>query len=417
MDLLKLFLASTGVSTDTRKIEAGNLFFALKGQNFDGNQFAEMALEHGAAYSIVDNYSGDNPKIIVVDNALQSLQALASEYAQFLNIPILAITGSNGKTTSKELIASVLSKKFTLNYTKGNLNNEIGVPLTILSTQKNAEFLIVEMGANHQGEIALLSEIARPHFGLITNIGKAHLEGFGGIEGVKKGKSELYRFLALNSGKIFINRNDEVLGSLLPSQVDLIDYYTEAFLLKNDFPYLTLDYQGHEIKTHLTGIYNISNIAAAFAIGQYFGVEVEDIIDALNNYIPNNNRSELIEYKGIRIIKDAYNANPTSVMSSLSSFFTKDEINKSIVLGDMLELGEYAADEHRNILEYLAKQRNLVNAILVGPLYYSFKELYPQFTFYNTIVEAKNAIALSQFEGTVLLMKGSRGIALEKILE
>ncbi len=417
MELLKLFLASSGVSTDTRNIQTGNLFFALKGSNFNGNLFVEKALQMGADYAISGEYNGADHRVIKVENVLFSLQELAKEYTKYLSIPILAITGSNGKTTTKELIAAVLAKKLQLNSTKGNLNNEIGVPLTILSTSQKTAFLIVEMGANHQGEIERLSEIARPNFGIITNIGKAHLEGFGGIEGVKRGKSELYRYLARNQGKIFINQDDDVLMSLLPNNVELLKFNASDFIIAEDFPYLKLNYHSKTINTFLTGNYNVANVAAAFAIGKYFGVNEDDIADAISSYCPKNNRSELIEFNGLKVIKDAYNANPSSVMSSISSFFKSEIKGKVLILGDMLELGEYAEEEHRNILKFSASNQNISQVILIGPIYFSIKESFPQFLFFRNVDEAKANIKLEAFVDKTILLKGSRGIALEKLLE
>ncbi len=417
MDLLKLFLSSTGVSTDTRSINPGNVFFALKGHNFNGNLYAEKALQLGAKYAVVDEYEGNDPRYIKVQNSLQTLQSLANLYSTYLKIPILGITGSNGKTTSKELIAAVIGKKYKLNYTKGNLNNEIGVPLTILATPLDAQFLIVEMGANHQGEIDLLASIARPKYGLITNIGKAHLEGFGGLEGVKKGKSELYRYLAKNNGKIFINKSDETLTSLLPIGVDLIEYEVLNFTAIQDYPYLKLKFENYTIDTFLSGTYNIANVASAVAIGRFFEVVDADIIEAIAKYSPSNNRSELIDYNGLKVIKDAYNANPSSVMSSLQSFFNSEVEGKSIILGDMLELGEYSMEEHENILKFITEKTNLTQVILVGPIYYNFKPKYPKFSFYKDTIEAKASIKLDPSVDKIILIKGSRGISLEKLID
>ncbi len=417
MELLDLFLRSSGVSTDTRKIEANNIFFALKGTNFNGNLYAEMALESGASYAVIDEVHFEkNNKFILVDDVLKSLQKLALEYRNTLTIPVLAITGSNGKTTSKELLASALTKKFKTHYTKGNLNNEIGVPLTILSTPAETEFLIVEMGANHQGEIALLSEITNPNFGLITNIGKAHLEGFGGIEGVKKGKGELYHYLAKSNGKIFLNTDDETLSHMVPLGCELIKYRSSDFKIVEDFPFIKLYKDKLSIATQLAGTYNLNNIASTYAIASYFGVSDDQITQAIENYFPSNNRSQIIDQNGVRIIKDAYNANPSSVTSSLHSFLNADTQNKIVILGDMLELGEYANEEHMAVLSYLVT-KDIFKAILIGPIYKHLQNKFPSFTFFTNIEEAKNKVEFKNFIGKTILLKGSRGIALEKLLD
>jgi UDP-N-acetylmuramoyl-tripeptide--D-alanyl-D-alanine ligase len=415
--LLELFIKSTGVSTDTRKIEIGNLFFALKGDNFNGNLFAAQALELGATYAIVDeDHHWDSNKIIRVDNVLTSLQLLAHQYRIHLAIPVLAITGSNGKTTSKELIAAVLAKKFNLNYTKGNLNNEIGVPLTILSTKSSHNFLITEMGANHQGEIAQLCEIATPDYGLITNIGKAHLEGFGGEEGVKKGKSEIYKFLERTDGKVFLNTSDQVLVSIAPKS-NIIAYSSHDFTIVDDEPSIIVRQIETDmvIYTHLAGRYNVSNIAAAYSIGRYFEIDESDISDAIATYTPTNNRSQVSQYKGVNIIKDAYNANPSSVHSSLASFLSSNPSLKAVILGDMLELGDYTDVEHKSVLEYLALH-NITTAILIGPHFFKFKDHYA-FKFFETTLEAKKNIDWQTFIDKTVLIKGSRGLGLEKLLE
>jgi UDP-N-acetylmuramoyl-tripeptide--D-alanyl-D-alanine ligase len=416
-NLLSLFLESSGVSTDTRKINKGNIFFALKGENFNGNHYATTAIEHGAGYAIVDEDHGWNDsRYIRVDNVLKTLQVLANDYRKHLGLPVLAITGSNGKTTSKELIAAVLSKKYNLNFTQGNLNNDIGVPLTILSTKKENNFLITEMGANHQGEIALLCEIAEPDYGFITNIGKAHLEGFGGEEGVKKGKGELYRFLDRTDGKVFINTDDTILTSIAPPY-NLIPYSSNEFVIADDDPYLVVRHleTGAVINSHLAGKYNTSNIAAAYFIGRYFGIDEEVIVQAISAYIPTNNRSQISEYKGVKIIKDAYNANPSSVTSSVSSFLSNNPEEKIVILGDMLELGEYTYAEHKAVLEMI-KATNVSKAILVGPYYKELENDFP-FEFYLSTKEAKEAMDWSTFKDKIVLIKGSRGIALEKLLE
>ena len=417
MDLFNLFLENPCICTDTRQIKKGDIFFALKGQNFNGNLFALQALSEGASLAVVDEeiLSDDSSKIMKVDNVLAALQDLATKYRQFLNIPVFAITGSNGKTTTKELLAAVLDKKFKLNYTKGNLNNEIGVPLTILNTSVDDEFLLIEMGANHQGEIAALCQIALPDFGLITNIGKAHLEGFGGFEGVKKGKSELYRFLSENKKTIFINDNDTTLKTMLPLSGIFHHYDENNFEITQIAPYLELKFnKTKDIVTHLAGTYNLSNIAAAFAVGSYFGISESYIFDAISSYKPVNNRSQLSEMGGVKIIKDAYNANPSSVRASLNSFLSDENKDKVVILGDMLELGIYSSEEHLGILEYLTPKDTFEN-IFIGRQFYEFKDKFKG-SFFLNVEEAKTSFDIEKYRYKTILLKGSRGIALEKLL-
>lgn len=416
MDILKLFLENgSSVTTDSRKINKGDIYFALKGNNFNGNLFAHEAIEKGASYAIVDeDVLPSNERIIKVENVLTTLQNLATLYRRHLGLPVFALTGSNGKTTTKELLAAVLKNKFNLNYTQGNLNNDIGVPLTILKTKSDHDFLLVEMGANHQGEINSLCEIAEPDYGLITNIGKAHLEGFGGEEGVKKGKSEMFRYLQKTNGKIFVNRNDDVLMSLIPNDADTICYESQGFEIQQNDPFLTITYKNHNVYSKLTGEYNVFNIAAAFAIGSYFGVDERQIIESIENYIPQNNRSQLINWQEIEIVLDAYNANPSSTESSLRSFLAKDASNKIVILGDMFELGESAEKEHRAIIE-LTLNLKPGRAFFIGDEFYKFRKQYDA-VFYKTLEEAKSAIHFDEFKNLKILIKGSRGMALERLL-
>jgi UDP-N-acetylmuramoyl-tripeptide--D-alanyl-D-alanine ligase len=417
MDILKLFLSNPSICTDTRKLLKGDIFFALKGDNFNGNKFAIDALNNGASFAIVDEIynDGEDYRIIRVENVLMSLQKLAYDYRIHLGIPVIAITGSNGKTTTKELLAAVLETQYTINYTKGNLNNEIGVPLTILSTKPNAQLLIVEMGANHQGEIALLSSIAAPDYGIITNIGRAHLEGFGGPQGVIKGKTELYNYLEKSEGTIFLNSADEILVDNAPYDVKKINYNATKFKILEDTPYLVVENDAHKISTHLAGKYNLANIAAATTIGLHFNISMDNIKSAISNYKPDNNRSQLTTLGDVQIIKDAYNANPSSVMSSITSFLAENAEAKVVILGDMLELGEYASAEHRLILDTMQKY-SVYKAIYVGPLYYEFKNKYNG-DFYQSVVEAKPYVDFRLFKNKTVLLKGSRGIALEKLLD
>jgi UDP-N-acetylmuramoyl-tripeptide--D-alanyl-D-alanine ligase len=415
--LYQIWKNSTGVCTDSRKIQDGCLFFALSGENFDGNLFAEKALESGASYAIVDKdrFNGNvTSKTILVDDVLKQLQNLARFHRDLLQIPVLGITGSNGKTTTKELARDVIAKKYKVYATQGNLNNHIGVPLTLLSVKEEIEFLIVEMGANHQGEINLLSNIANPNFGMITNIGKAHLEGFGGVEGIKLGKSELYKHLNANEGHLFLNEDDDVLKSLIPAGSRTIIYSSSKLVeVLNDEHFLTLKYKGQEIFTHLYGRYNVHNIAFAIALGEYFGVPNEDIIDAISSYKPDNNRSQLTQNGSNTIILDAYNANPSSMLESLQSF-SKMNGKKVLVLGDMLELGEYSKSEHQKIIDLVEKIKPY-DAIFVGKQF--FQAGHNRFgNYFENIMEAKKYFSIQNYDNTNILLKGSRGIAVEKIL-
>lgn len=417
--LLQLFLSSRSICTDSRKVKAGDLFFALKGANFDGNEFVLSALEKGALAAVADDparFTGAPEGVILVDNALQALQQLARQYRDTLQIPVVALTGSNGKTTTKELVATVLAQKFKVHNTQGNLNNEIGVPLTLLSTPPDCEMLIVEMGANHQGEIDLLCQIANPEYGLITNIGLAHLEGFGGPEGVKKGKSEMYRYLHAHGGTIFLNTSDSTLVDLVPEKCKVLTYAANDFTIVENTTFLTLaDDRNRLVKTQLTGDYNQSNVVAAIFIGSYFGVEETKVYEALENYIPTNNRSQQILFKGCHLIKDAYNANPSSMASALHSLIHTVKSPKVVILGDMLELGDFSHQEHQKVLDLVCSQPD-IEPILIGPRFGAFKDTFKA-RFYNSVQEAYPNINWSDWLGKTVLLKGSRGIALEKLLE
>lgn len=415
--LYTVWLEARAISTDSRKIVVGSIFFALRGDRFDGNTFATQALELGASYVVVDDESvvvaGDR-RYIFVEDVLTSLQQLANKHRSTLSIPVLALTGSNGKTTTKELARNVLSKKFKTHATEGNLNNHIGVPLTILSTPDDAQFLIVEMGANHQGEIDLLCQIAAPNYGMITNIGKAHLEGFGGVEGIKKGKSEMYRYLTQHGGKIFINSDDNVLMSLLPEKVKTIQYEVQTLLnLIDAEPTLKLDYRNVQVTTQLYGTYNLPNIAFAICVGEYFGVEQAEIIEAISEYTPDNNRSQILKIDTNIIIKDAYNANPSSMVLSIESF-SKILGSKVVVLGDMLELGEYAPSEHQKIID-LVNDKDFIDVIFIGHQFCSAGMGKRGNYFENTDL-AKLYFHSKNYKNITILLKGSRGISVEKIL-
>lgn len=417
------------ITTDTRKIEKGSIFFALKGDNFDANTFAQKAIEAGSGYAVVDNPSyANHTNILCVNNVLETLQNLAKYHRQSLKIPVIGITGSNGKTTNKELIHAVLSKKYNTYATKGNLNNHIGVPLTLLSIKPSHEMAIVEMGANHQGEIAMLSELSNPDFGLITNIGKAHLEGFGGVEGIKKGKSELFKFIKSKNGKIFINADDKVLEELsndiekitfgLKTEYDVhgklfanTEYVEFAWNVKNQLV------NGNEVvKTQLFGHYNFINTLCAACVGNYFNVSTKDINGALAEYMPEMNRSQVKKTERNTLILDAYNANPSSMQLAISHFINQNFENKLLILGDMLELGIYSKDEHLSILNQLQHHHN-IQVILVGEQFFELKSQFSQFNFFFSNVDAEEYIKTKSFSDFAVLIKGSRGIKLEKLVD
>ena len=428
-DLYTLFIScNQKITTDTRQIEKGSIFFALKGDNFDANEFAISAIEQGCLYAVVDQPNFANgTSILLVEDVLNTLQNLAKMHRSHLKIPVIGITGSNGKTTNKELIHAVLSKKFNTYATKGNLNNHIGVPLTVLKIHKEHEIAIVEMGANHQGEIAMLSDICDPDFGLITNIGKAHLEGFGGEEGIKIGKSELYKYIEKKNGKIFINGNDPVLIELSRSidkvyfgENNTFDIYGE---LANNSEFVELKWNttGNAldnmplIRTHLFGHYNFVNVICAICIGNYFGVEKHLINEAISNYLPEMNRSQVKKTSTNTLILDAYNANPSSMMLAIKHFVRQPFPNKFVVLGDMFELGDYSYQEHKLILDELFSHPE-VKCLLVGTHFNQFKNDYLGFSFCENINLAQNFIENNKIAEFTILIKGSRGIALEKLV-
>lgn len=416
-----LFLKCNSVSIDTRKIESNSLFFAIKGDNFDANTFAQEALEKGASYVIIDNndYFIDQ-RTVLVENSLMALQELAKFHRQYLKLPIIALTGSNGKTTTKELINAVLSKKYTTKATVGNLNNHIGVPLTLLSFTTETEIGIVEMGANHKKEIEFLCELAQPDFGYITNFGKAHLEGFGGVEGVIEGKSEMYAYLSHNNKLAFVNLED-------PIQVEKtknIETYT--FGINKEFanvnvnsiaanPFVVISYSNLSIETHLIGLYNANNINAALTVGKYFEVEDTAIQEALEGYIPENNRSQLLNKGTNRIILDAYNANPSSMTVAIQNFVQLDTSNKIMILGDMFELGEESQKEHQAIVESLLNEKE-IRCYFIGKDFYGNKTEVSNFRFYKSFDEFSNNLKELKIQNSSLLIKGSRGMALERTL-
>lgn len=421
-ELYKYFLTCTGISTDTRKIEPGSLFIALKGDNFDANTFASEAIIKGAKYAVIDNpqyKTGDN--LLLVEDSLSALQQLANYHRNTLGLPIIALTGSNGKTTTKELINAVLSKKYNTKATFGNLNNHIGVPLTLLSFTKDTEIGIVEMGANHQKEIEALCRIAEPNFGYITNFGKAHLEGFGGTEGVIKGKSELYDYLKTNTKTAFVNLDDPIQRE----KTETISRYTFAVDNYNcdvrietiqANPMVKIKYKSFDMLSNLIGIYNANNINAAITIGNFFEVSDEEIKKAIEEYIPTNNRSQLLEKGTNRIILDAYNANPSSMDAALENFIQLEGNEKIAILGDMFELGPESPQEHKKLIDKLTAN-NDIEIYFVGKDFYNNKSLHPHLRFFETFDSFKEYFSDIKPKNKIILIKGSRGMALERTLE
>ncbi|WP_299890089.1 UDP-N-acetylmuramoyl-tripeptide--D-alanyl-D-alanine ligase [uncultured Lacinutrix sp.] len=417
-----LFLDCNSISTDTRKVSQNNLFFALKGDNFNGNKFAKMALEKGAKYAIVDEAEyNTSSQTILVDDSLATLQALATYHRNYLNTPIIALTGSNGKTTTKELINATLSQKYNTTATVGNLNNHIGVPLTILSMTKETEIGIVEMGANHLKEIEFLCEIAKPDFGYITNFGKAHLEGFGGIEGVIKGKSELYKFLMDNDKHIFLNADDNLQKEKLNAYTKKIgfsktdeNYYN--IISTNANPFVSLKADNVVINSNLIGEYNFTNICAAVIIAKHFNVDINSIKKGIENYVPTNNRSQIITKSTNKIILDAYNANPSSMKAALSNFENLSDSSKIVILGDMFELGSSSEEEHQEISNLIEKL-NIQQAILVGEHFYKSTSNLDYIKRYESFEDLKEVFDSNSYKNATILIKGSRGMALERILD
>ena len=419
--LYNIFLQYPSVETDTRKIKQNDIFFALKGPNFNGNTFAKTALEMGAAYCICDEKTAyENDKIIYVEDVLTTLKALAKYHREQFTIPFIAITGSNGKTTTKELVHAVLCKKYICYTTKGNLNNHIGIPLTILSVKKDAEMAVIEMGANHQKEIEEYCTYTLPTHGLIGNCGKAHLEGFGGIEGVRKGKGELYDYIKKTNGTIFINTDYDYLNEMSIGITNQISYgthnatYTGEVLHDEHFleVKITTPASIGNIKTHLAGNYNLPNILSAVCIGKHFDVADEDIKQALETYIPSNSRSQIMQHGSNTILLDAYNANPSSMKVAIENFAAMDGKNKIVILGGMMELGYESLQEHQGIVDLLLKY-DWNKIVLTGKDYKNLPESILHFT---TSDETAAWFKQANITDSFILVKGSRGMAMEKIL-
>ncbi|NVO83492.1 UDP-N-acetylmuramoyl-tripeptide--D-alanyl-D-alanine ligase [Hymenobacter terrestris] len=421
------FQQASAVSTDTRQPQDGTLFFALNGPNFRGRDFAPQALAKGARFAVVDDAdlaASDPARYTYVPDPLVALQQLALHHRRQLIMPVLAITGSNGKTTTKELVQTVLSRRFRVQYTKGNLNNHIGVPLTLLSIRPGAhELAIIEMGANHQGEIKELCRLAEPTHGLITNIGKAHLEGFGGVEGIAKGKGEMFHFLAQVGGTAFVNTLDARLPGLATPVAERVTYPgptdTYPARLLGAAPEVIMElFGGQVVEAKITGGYNFANLAAAAAVGAYFGVPAEGIAEALAAYEPSNNRSQLVRTSRNALVLDAYNANPSSMAAALSSFAARpgDPAAKVVILGDMFELGTESEDEHRS-LGRLVQGLPFGTVILIGPELAQAAALDSSMLHFATKPEAAAWLRANPLANRQVLVKGSRGMGLETLVE
>ena len=421
-ELYKCFMECGKVTTDSRNCPEGSMFIALKGETFNGNAFAAQALKQGCRYAVIDEseYAGEGT--ILVDNCLQALQQLANYHRRQLKTPVIGITGTNGKTTTKELISTVLSRKFNTLYTEGNFNNHIGVPLTLLRLTKEHEMAVVEMGANHPGEIKTLVHIAEPDYGIITNVGKAHLQGFGSFEGVIRTKGELYDFLRAKGGAtIFIQNENPYLNGIAEGLTCVRYGQTAGLYVSGELiscsPFLsfrwTAEGVSHEVNTHLIGSYNLDNMLAAAAIGRYFGVSDDDISSALASYLPHNNRSQLKETADNKLIVDAYNANPTSMMAALKNFRQVEAPHKMVILGDMKELGEASREEHQKVVDYL-KECGFDRVVLVGPEFAAATHSYQTF---QHVDEVLADIRMHKPQVYYILIKGSNSMKLSQLPE
>ncbi|MCX7697368.1 MAG: UDP-N-acetylmuramoyl-tripeptide--D-alanyl-D-alanine ligase [Bacteroidales bacterium] len=426
-NLYEAFLKSKGIQTDTRRLKKGEIFIALKGQNFDANTLVDEALQKGAVKVITSNPTfSHHPDCFFVKDTLATLQDLANYHRKQFNLPIIGITGTNGKTTTKELIAHVLSQKYKCLYTTSNLNNHIGVPLTLLQLSNIHEIAVIEMGANHPGDIAQLCEIAEPTYGIITNIGKAHLEGFLTYENIIKTKNELYQYIKNTDGTVFVNQDDELLVSISTSISKKIYYSISTFQvhIHDRFPLVftwSFENKSYFLKSNFFGEYNLPNFLAAICVGLYFNIPPDTINKALSDYVPQNMRSQIIKTSNNTVILDAYNANPTSLHKVLTEFLNQETpLQRGLILGEMLELGEYTADEHAKILNFLAhhvkQHQNIQLVILVGNSFYQFKDAFPSFIFFPTAGEAHTYLEQNPPYQYLLLIKGSRGNKLENLI-
>jgi len=425
-DLYRIFTEeSTGISTDSRTLKKGQLFFALWGQNFNGNKYAAEAINKGASYAVIDDPAFETDRTILVDDTLLELMGLATHYRKMTNAKVLAITGTNGKTTTKELIAAIMSKKYKVHYTKGNLNNEIGLPMTILSAPRDVEMMVLEMGANHLGEIRTLCNIAQPDYGIITNIGNAHIEGFGSFEGVLKAKSELYEYLSKVNGVAIYNDKNPLLAEKVfrlinrgvpysnPTGTDLV---IEALPSEMNLAIrVKFQHKTHEIQTALFGSYNLENVTAAVATGLFLGVSMEDILGEVAKYQPGNNRSQIKTSPENEIVCDSYNANPTSMALAIKSFSEHKAGKKVVILGDMLELGEKSEEEHLKLVDQI-KLLNAEKVFLVGSNFKKASEG-TGFLSFSDVNELRDYLRKEPLKGKFILVKGSRGITLEKVYD
>lgn len=422
--LYEIFLQHPTVSTDSRTCREGGLFFALKGANFNGNEYAHVALQNGAAYAVVDDpryVTGE--KTILVEDVLQTMQMLAHHHRKQLDIPIIAITGTNGKTTTKELVAAVLSQKYNVVYTRGNLNNHIGVPLTLLELKTSTRIGVIEIGANHVGEVAMLAKIVAPNLGIVTNIGRAHLEGFGSFENIIRAKTELFDYFRMYGGKVFVHIDDPLIVAQAEG-LPMLTYgqtpsaFLSGMVLANN-PFLSVEYswsdKRHRIRTNLIGAYNFANIMAAIAVGCHMDVKPNDICKALQEYVPTNNRSQCVHTsKGNILIVDAYNANPTSMMAAIANFEALEHPAKYLILGDMMELGEESFAEHKKVLERV-KQGLYQKVFLVGGNWEQLKG--DIFLNFRDVSEVSSFLRKSPIQESAILLKGSRGVHLEGVLQ
>ncbi len=415
-ELYRIFLQHPEITTDSRDCPDGSIFFALKGDTFDGNAYAKAALSQGCSFAVVDEaeyYDSGDPRLLLVDNALTALQQLARHHRRQLRVPVIGITGTNGKTTTKELVSAVLSRKFNVLYTQGNFNNHIGVPKTLLRLTPQHEIAVIEMGANHPGEIKTLVNIAEPDYGLITNVGRAHLQGFGSFEGVIRTKGELYDYLRGTSGKAFINENNPYLTGI-SNGLELIKYGNNGHLT-GCTPYLSFEYGGHLVSTRLVGAYNLDNALAAACVGNWFGVSDDGIRSAIADYEPSNNRSQLVKTAANTLIVDAYNANPTSMKAALDNFRMMEADEKMVILGDMKELGDVSLEEHMSVIRLIGGYR-IPDAWFVGDEFKKAAAQMPegtaQYRFFDNVEAVKAAIGTASPTGKTILIKGSNSTRL-----
>lgn len=422
-ELYNRFTECNGLTTDSRHCPEGSMFLALKGETFNGNAFAAQSLAQGCRYAVVDEpqyASPENPRIILVDNCLETLQKLANYHRRRLGTRMIGVTGTNGKTTTKELIATVLGEKFKVLYTQGNFNNHIGVPLTLLRLKPEHEMAVIEMGANHPGEINTLVHIAEPDYGIITNVGKAHLQGFGSFEGVIRTKGELYDFLREKGNATIFIQNENPYLNKIAAGLTCVRYgqtpgldVTGKVVACSPFLHFSWTAEGisHDVQTHLIGAYNLDNALAAVAIGRYFGVEDTKICHALSSYVPQNNRSQLVHTASNTLIVDAYNANPTSMMAALENFRQMEAAHKVAILGDMKELGEGSHEEHQKVVDFL-KECGFERVMLVGP---EFGGTASSFEHYKDVKEVEALLAAHPLQGCCILVKGSNSMKLSEL--